>query len=114
MAVVTGRVTLGSTGLNSYNLGIQPTWARFEIVSDDCISLGNADGTRQNVLYKYNDTSTKDSDSFNTHVIKLMGYVGGSFVPIVEASFSAFTATGVQLNVTQANASYRLHITCGN
>lgn len=114
MATQTGRITLGLTGLRSYNLGMQPTWIHLECVSDDSTSSGNADGTRQNVLWTFDDNATRDSDNINTHVVNLTHKVSGSVVPRVQASFDSFTATGFKLNVQVADSSLYVNILYGN
>lgn len=114
MAVQTGRITLGLTGLRSYNVGMQPTWIQFICMSDDGESIGMADGTRQNVASKFNDGTTIDSDNLNTHVVNLPKLSGGSVVPRIKASFDSFTATGFKLNVTDADASLYVDVLYGN
>lgn len=114
MSVQTGRITLGLTGLRSYNVGMQPTFVQLECVSDDSTSSGNADGTRQNVKWTFNDNATRDSDCINTHVVNLTHKVGGSIVPRIQASFDSFTATGFKLNVQVADPSIYVTVLYGN
>ena len=113
MSQWTGRVTLTGTGLQTLVLGgFQPTWATFIVVDDDGESFGTTDGTRQNVAWKFNDGTTRDSDEVNTHCIKLPAGADPT-TPKILAAFDSFTATGMKLNVTNFNST-KVKILCGN
>jgi hypothetical protein len=121
MSYWSGRLTVGTTGTQSYTLGgFQPTWVRFKVGHKDGVtetvnhlSLGTADGTRQNYTSNYTDaTGSQDFDG-NDKVILHHERVSGTLTPVLDAAFSIFTATGVQLSVTTASTAYKVHVECG-
>lgn len=122
MSFWSGRITVSTTGTPSFTLGgFQPTWARFKVahqdgVSETCnhLSLGSTDGTRQNYTSNYTDGTGSENFDGNDKVILHHERSGGSLVSVLDASFNAFTATGVKLNVTTASNAYKVHIECGN
>lgn len=113
MAQTTGRFTITGTGLLNFSLGMQPTWGMFIVVSDEGESLGCVAGGNQNVAWKWNNGTTLDSDDINTACIFLPGGVSPA-TPILQAAFSAWTATGVQLNVTNCTGTPRVKFIGGN
>lgn len=119
MSYATGRLTLGITGSSTFVIGFQPTWARFRVMgkSGDTVShlsLGGTDGTTQNCGSNYMDTTGGASFDVNTKVVSHYERVSGTITEILAASWTAWTATGVTLNVITANSNYRVTIECGN
>lgn len=123
MSYWTGRVTPNVSGSAvSFALGgFQPTWARFKMsqkdgVTETCshLSLGSADGTRQNYSSNFTDGTGSSCFEGNNKVVSHYERSGGAITEIFSASFVAFTATGLSLNIPNANSAYKLHIECGN
>lgn len=119
MSRTTGRLTLSITGLSTFVLGFQPTWATFRVTgkSGDTVShvsLGSTDGTNQNCGSTYMDTTGGASFDVNTKVVSHFERSGGTITEVLSASWDSWTATGVKLNVLIANTAYKVTIDCGN
>lgn len=119
MAYATGRFTLSTTGLSTFVLGFQPTWATFRVTGKAAdtanhMSLGGTDGTNQNCGSTYMDTTGGASFDVNTKVVSHYERSGGTITEVLSASWDSWTATGVKLNVATANTNYKVTIECGN
>lgn len=119
MSYATGRFTLSTTGLSTFAVGFQPTWARFRVAgktSADAVthlSLGGTDGTNQNCGSIFTDATGSSSFDVSTKVVSQYERVSGTITEVLAASFDSFVATGVKLNVSTANTGYRVTIECG-
>lgn len=118
MAHASGRFTLSGTGLSTFALGFQPTWANFRVTgkAGDTVchgSWGGTDGTNQNCGSTYMDTTGGASFDVNTKVVSHYDRVAGTITEVLSASFDSFVATGVKLNVAIANTNYKVTIDCG-
>lgn len=122
MAYWSGRATISGTGSQSYTAGgFQPTWIRFKVGHKDGVtdtanhqSLGTSDGTRQNYTSDFTDATGSQCWDGNDKVIYHLERVGGTLTPVIDAAFSAFTATGFTLSQTVGSTAYKVHIECGN
>ena len=117
--MTTGQITLSTTGLKSFNLGMQPTWVRFyvgqrtgttEIINHT--STGITDGIHQYCISTFTDangSTTKNSNKVVSHYERI-----GGIVEVLSATFDSFYTSGIKLNVTVANANYPVIIEFGN
>lgn len=112
----------GSTGSKTYtNSGFQPIGVRFTVGSktgatDNVIhqSVGMADDTGY-VSYTsiYGDSSnfqTKTGNAANGKIISHWERVSGTLTEVIAGTFTAYTTTGVTVNLTAATASYTMQI----
>lgn len=119
MAYFTGRLTLSATGLSTFVIGFQPTWARFRVTgkaadTTNHASLGGTDGTNQNCGSTFMDTTGGASFDVNTKVVSHYERSAGTITEVLSASWDSWTATGIKLNVAIANTAYKVTIDCGN
>ncbi len=120
MARVLGNITLGSSGLQTFNLGLAPTWATLTVcekVGADSAahkSEGKMTATKQVCHSTFSDTTGSDSFNSSAHVVQHYERVGGAITKILSASFDSFTASGIKLNVDTANPNYQVLVEAGN
>jgi len=121
MSYYTGRLTISSSGINTFTVGFAPTWARFRVSqkvgtveTTNHLSLGGTDGTRQNCSSFFTDGSGNTCFDTNTKVVSHYERVGGTVTEVLAATFDSFTATGVKVNASIPNASYQVTLECGN
>ncbi len=118
MAVFTGGFTISGTGSQSYTgVGFQgndlqlTAGAKGGSASVNQFSIGNADGTRQNFVATYSDSTGHKSLRSNNACIVHYERVSGTITEVLRASFTSFDADGFTLNVTTANANYTVNAT---
>lgn len=110
MGYWTGRFSFGGTGTKTITVGsFTPTWARVTVADSDTnnISVGNTDGTRQNV-------QSTGFGSDNTSII----FLENDTATLFDAAWTSFGFSGstgtVTFNVTTNTAGYDLTIEVGD
>lgn len=119
MSTFTGGLTFSSTGSSiSYTgVGFQGNDLQLTVGGKSGnsavtqISIGNADGTRQNCISAFGDATSHKSTRVNTHCIQHYERVSGTITKVLEASFVSFDADGFTLNITVANVNYSVNAT---
>lgn len=125
MSHLTATTTLGTIGSKTISVGFQPTWAEFRVcqkfnVADSVahLSIGETDGTRQNVISIYHDVaggiSANSTSPTSKKVVSHYERVSGVIQEVLAADFNSFTATGIKLDVLIGNPNYQVIVTCGN
>lgn len=114
-----GIVTLGSSGSKTINLGTPSTpFAASFIVQNKAgtaesikhVSIGSADGAGQRVTSYFKDTGAPSTFDTTTKCVSHYEKVGGVVTEILSATFTAFTATGLTVNVTIPNVNYDVYL----
>lgn len=115
-----GTVTYSSNGLKTIYLGTptQPTSADIIVqnkygVNEGVIrhvSIGHADSTGQRVTSYFKDATGQASFDSTSKIISHYERVGGAITEVMAATFDSFTANGIKLNITNANADYLIYI----
>lgn len=120
----TGRASFPGTGSQTVILGCnyQPTWC--EIVASGkgagagIFSRGFYDGTRQNCVWMFQDTTGGTADSDSTNVIRTKKRSGGSIIDNEVASVTGFGFNGtngtITFNVTSVDTGLSFSITAGD
>lgn len=122
MSYYTGRVTLSSSGNNSFTgPGFKPTWIRVKFsqkdgVSETCnhFSLGNADGTRQNCSSLFSDTTFNTCFDSGTKLVSHWENQSGTLVEVAAGTFGSFDTLGYTINMSTPNNAYKATVECGN
>jgi hypothetical protein len=123
MGVLTqGYLTLGTTGLVTYNLGLSTPATWVEIIfseknGGDTVShtsSGMATATKQFCYSTYSDGAIANTFKTNAYFARHYEMVGGLLVPVVSTQFDSFTATGIKLNTGIANTAYQAFVRAGN
>lgn len=122
MSYWTGRVTVSSTGSNSFTgVGFRPTWMRIRVSKKNSttetvchLCMGSADGTNQNCSYIYGDSTSHKTDDMNTKLISHWERVSGTLTEVIAATFGSFDADGFTINATTPSASYKVTVECGD
>lgn len=103
----TGRFTFAGTGSQTITVGtFQPTGAKVTIGGKNAgdafthMSIGQTDGTRQNVQYTYGDTTGSSSGTSNTKIISHYERVSGVITEVFSAAFTSFGTSGANGTVT--------------
>lgn len=114
MATISGQLTLGATGLQSYGIDMVPDEIDFyggarpgTTETAGLLCVGHADAGNQFAF------SAKDGKGQYT-TSKCIRLYNSSGTVVVEASYAGMSGTNLQLNVTVANSSYPIQIVARN
>lgn len=121
MSYACGTTTFGSTGSKTFTTSFQPTWVRVHIgalfggaeTSKAHGSTGMSDGTHQQCLYWYDDSTKHYCDNSSSKIVSHWENVSGTMTEALSATFTSFNATNVTFNCTIANANYQIFVECG-
>jgi hypothetical protein len=78
------------------------------------MSVGTADGTRQNYVSTYADGTTFQTKQGNNKIISHWEDVGGTMTEVVAGTFDSFTATEGKFNLSAVNNNYTLVVELWN
>ena len=102
-----------TTGVKNISLPFTPTGMRVTLGqkfgSDTTVehqSVGTADGTRQNFVSTYGDSSGHQTKQDNTAVASHYERVSGTLTEVCAATFSSFSTNQAAINISKTNANY--------
>lgn len=118
MVLTQGFLTLGTSGIQTYNLGISttPTWIEVIVCekattdNDSHRSHGFGTATKQHCLST--DRWSAGQDSFNSSSYIVRHYEGGSLV--LSAKLNQLISTGVKFDIDTPNVDYPVFVRVGN
>lgn len=119
MSYKLGTITLDTTGLKTFSLGTSSTPTAASIVVQNKngvaetalhVSIGSCSISGQRCTSYIKDGVGPFTFDSTTKVVSLYEISGGVATEVLSASFDSFTASGIKLNVSIANANYKVYI----
>lgn len=119
MAYKLGTITLDTTGLKTFNLGASSTPTAASIVVQNKngvaettlhVSIGTCSISGQRCTSYVKDGVGPFTFDSTTKVVSHYEISGGVSTEVLSASFDSFTSNGIKLNVSIANANYKVYI----